>query len=179
MKIIFNTSHEQNEWTVDLIPTGVKTQTGGRIKRLETLIGNKTFMLTWGDGVADINIRELLAFHRSHGKLATLSAVRLPTTFGHMQLDGDQVVRFSEKHRINEEWINGAFFVLEPGIFDYIQSDDTRWEKEPLERLAQDGQLAAYKHNSFWQCMDTIFDKLILEKYWSSGAPPWKVWEDD
>lgn len=165
-------------WTIDLVDTGLKTQTGGRIKRLAPYMGNETFMLTWGDGVSDVNLNDLLAFHRSHGKLATLTAVRPPARFGHLQLDDDQIVEFSEKPQIGEGWINGAFFVLEPEIFDYIDGDMTHWEKEPLERLARDGQLMAYKHTSFWQCMDTIREKKFLESLWESGKAPWKIWED-
>lgn len=166
------------EWTVDLVDTGLNTQTGGRIKRLSAYIRNETFMLTWGDGVSDVNLNDLLAFHRSHGKLATLTAVRPPARFGHLQLDGEQIVEFSEKPQIGEGWINGAFFVLEPEVFDYIDGDMTHWEREPLERLARDGQLMAYKHNSFWQCMDTIREKKLLESLWDSGKAPWKIWEE-
>ncbi len=166
------------DWTIDLVDTGLKTQTGGRIKRLAPYVGNETFMLTWGDGVSDVNLDDLLAFHRSHGKLATLTAVRPPARFGHLQLEDDQITEFSEKPQIGEGWINGAFFVLEPEIFDYIDGDMTHWEKEPLERLARDGQLMAYKHNSFWQCMDTIREKKLLESLWESGKAPWKIWED-
>jgi glucose-1-phosphate cytidylyltransferase len=166
------------DWTVELIDTGLMTNTGGRIKRLAPYIGKETFMLTWGDGVSDLNLQELLAFHRAHGKLATLTAVRPPARFGHLQLDGEQIVEFSEKPQTAEGWINGAFFVLEPEVFDYIDGDETQWEKEPLERLAQEGQLMAYKHNSFWQCMDTLRDKRRLESLWSSGQAPWKTWEE-
>ena len=134
-------------------------------------------MLTWGDGVADINLDRLLAFHRAHGKLATLTAVRPPARFGHLTFNGDQVASFTEKPQTSEGWINGAFFVLEPGVFDYIEGDDTQWELEPLERLAADGQLMAYRHESFWQCMDTIRDKKLLEKLWQDGSPPWKTWD--
>lgn len=170
--------HNNNhcDWTTELIDSGLKTQTGGRIKRLAPYLGNETFMLTWGDGLADIDINKLLAFHRSHGKLATLTAVRPPARFGHLELDGEVVEEFSEKPQTQEGWINGAFFVLEPGIFDYIEGDKIHWEKEPLEGLARDGQLMAYKHTSFWQCMDTIRDKKTLEKFWESADAPWKVW---
>jgi glucose-1-phosphate cytidylyltransferase len=163
-------------WTVELIETGLSTQTGGRIKRLQPYVGNETFMLTWGDGLSDINIQNLLAFHRAHGKLATLTAVRPSARYGHLELNDDVVVEFSEKPQTGEGWINGAFFVLEPGIFDYIDGDDTQWEKEPLESLAQDGQLMAYRHSSFWQCMDTLREKYILQRYWDSGDAPWKIW---
>jgi len=164
------------DWTIQLIDTGIETQTGGRIKRLAPHIGNNTFMLTWGDGVSDVNIEDLLAFHRSHGKLATLTAVHPPARYGHLEIDEAQVSEFSEKPQTSEGRINGAFFVLEPGVFDYIDGDSTQWEKEPLEGLAKDGQLMAYKHDSFWQCMDTIREKYILEKYWNAGNAPWKVW---
>jgi glucose-1-phosphate cytidylyltransferase len=164
---------EKIDWNVELIDTGAKSQTGGRIKRLAPYMGDETFMLTWGDGVSDININELLAFHKNHGKLATLTSVRPPARYGHIEFDGDRVKEFSEKPQTGEGWINGAFFVLEPDVFDYIEGDETQFEKEPLENLARDGQLMAYKHNSFWQCMDTLREKYILEKYWNSGDAPW------
>lgn len=163
-------------WNVDLVETGLHTKTGGRIKRLKDWTNNDTFMLTWGDGVSDININDLLQFHRQHGKLATMTAVRPPARYGHMEFDGNRVCRFTEKPQTSEGWINGAFFVLEPEIFDYIDGDDTMWENEPLERLASDGQLMAYKHESFWQCMDTIREKHLLQTLWDSGNPPWKKW---
>jgi glucose-1-phosphate cytidylyltransferase len=166
------------DWSVELVDTGITTLTGGRIKRLQPYLGNETFMLTWGDGVSDVNLRELLAFHRSHGKLATLTAVRPPARFGHLTFDGNRVASFEEKPQTAEGWINGAYFVLEPGVFDYIDGDDTQWEKEPMERLARDGQLMAYKHSSFWQCMDTLRDKKLLEALWERGNAPWKVWDD-
>ena len=166
------------DWNIDLIDTGMKTQTGGRIKRLAPYLGNETFMLTWGDGVSDINLNDLLAFHRAHGKLATLTAVRPTARFGHLEMDGNQITEFSEKPQTKEGWINGAFFVLEPEIFDFIDGDNTHFEKEPLERLAGEGQLMAYRHTGFWQCMDTIREKKILETYWESGNAPWQTWED-
>ncbi len=165
------------DWTVELIDTGIETMTGGRIKRLAPYLGNETFFLTWGDGVSDVNLRDLLRFHKSHGKLVTLTAVRPPARFGHLQLDGDQVVEFSEKPQTKEGWINGAFFVCEPQVFDYIDGDHTQWEREPLERLAQEGQLMAYRHTSFWQCMDTLRDKRLLESLWQKGNAPWKIWD--
>jgi glucose-1-phosphate cytidylyltransferase len=166
------------DWNVELIDTGIPTLTGGRIKRLAPYIGNETFMLTWGDGVSNIDLNKLLEFHRAHGKLATLTAVRPPARFGHLDFEGDQVAQFTEKPQTSEGWINGAFFVLEPAVFDYIDGDDTQWEREPLERLSRDGQLMAYRHDSFWQCMDTLRDKRLLETTWQSGDAPWKVWED-
>jgi len=173
------TGHGGNKpsWTVDLVETGVSTNTGGRIKRLQPYLGDGTFFLTWGDGVSDIDLNELLKFHKSHGKLATLTAVRPAARFGHIELDGNRVAEFSEKPQTREGWINGAFFVLEPGIFDYIEGDDTAWEREPLENLARDGQLMAYTHSSFWQCMDTLRDKILLQELWESGTAPWKTWD--
>ena len=165
------------DWTVQLIDTGLKTMTGGRIKRLAPYVGDDTFMLTWGDGVADIRLDKLLDFHRSHGKLATLTAVRPPARYGHLDLDGDRIREFSEKPQTREGWINGAFFVLEPGVFDYIDGDSTQFEHEPLENLAAEGQLMAYRHDSYWQCMDTLREKYILENYWNSGEAPWRVWK--
>ena len=162
-------------WTVSLIDTGQGTATGGRIKRLGPHLGDGTFMLTWGDGVSTVNLHALLAFHRSHGKLATLTAVRPPARFGHLELDGSVVTEFSEKPQVGEGWINGAFFVCEPGVLDYIEGDDTQFEREPLSGLAADGQLMAYRHDGFWQCMDTIRDKKLLDALWEQGAP-WKVW---
>jgi glucose-1-phosphate cytidylyltransferase len=167
------------EWMVHLIDTGMNTLTGGRIKRLANTLGHETFMLTWGDGVSDVNLGDLLAFHRAHGKLATLTAVRPTARFGHLELDGSRVVEFSEKPQTREGWINGAFFVLEPEIFDYIDGDSTQWEREPLERLAAEGQLMAYKHVNFWQCMDTLREKKYLESLWQSGNAPWKVWDSE
>lgn len=167
---------ERDDWTVELIDTGYYTATGGRIKRLAPYLGDGTFMLTWGDGVSNLDLRTLLDFHRSHGKLATLTAVRPPARFGHMELDADNVVEFSEKPQTGEGWINGAFFVLEPGVFDYIEGDDAQWEREPLENLAKDGQLMAYRFSGFWQCMDTLRDKKLLERLWEAHEAPWKVW---
>jgi len=164
------------DWTVDLIDTGLHTNTGGRIKRLAPHLGDSTFMLTWGDGVSTVDLHKLLAFHRSHGRLATVTAVRPPARFGRLALDGDRVVEFAEKAQLAEGWINGAFFVLEPGVFDYIEGDDTLFEREPLENLARDGQLMAYRHEGFWQCMDTLRDKVYLESLWESGKAPWKTW---
>jgi glucose-1-phosphate cytidylyltransferase len=172
-----NQNNSALDWTVDLVDTGMDTMTGGRIKRLAPFVNNETFMLTWGDGVSDINIKDLLAFHKSHGKLATLTAVRPPARYGHLIFDGDRVAEFNEKPQIGEGWINGAFFVLEPEVFNYIEGDDTQWEREPMERLASDGQLMAYRHESFWQCMDTLREKHILETLWQSGHAPWKTWD--
>jgi glucose-1-phosphate cytidylyltransferase len=168
--------HERPRWKVELIDTGQDTMTGGRIKRLAPYVGNSTFMLTWGDGVSDVDVKKLLAFHKSHGKVATLTAVRPPARYGKLTLEGERVAMFEEKPQLGEGWINGAFFVLEPKVFDYIEGDDTQWEREPLERLSAEGELMAYQHKSFWQCMDTLREKHILETLWACGEAPWKVW---
>jgi glucose-1-phosphate cytidylyltransferase len=167
---------DHEDWRIHLIDTGLETQTGGRIKRLAPTVGGETFMLTYGDGVADIPCRELVEFHRSHGRLATVTAVRPPARFGGLVFDGDLVTEFTEKPQIGEGWINGGFFVLEPQVLDYIEGDETIWEREPLERLAADGQLAAYRHDGFWQPMDTLRDVRFLNSLWAKGDVPWKVW---
>ncbi|MCK4815829.1 glucose-1-phosphate cytidylyltransferase [bacterium] len=166
------------DWCVHLVDTGLRTQTGGRVKRLAPWIGNETFMLTYGDGLANIDIQELLSFHRGHGKLATVTAVRPPARFGGISLHDDQVIEFKEKPQIGEGWINGGFFVLQPEVVDYIEGDAIEWEKEPLERLTSEGQLVAYQHNKFWHCMDTLRDVRLLESLWRTGDPPWKVWAE-
>ena len=167
---------ERDDWKVHLIDTGVETQTGGRLKRLTGWLGDGTFLMTYGDGVANIDIRRLIEFHRSHGRLATVTAVRPPARFGGMDFDGDLVAEFTEKPQIGEGWINGGFFVLEPKVLDYIDHDATAFEREPLEHLAQDNQLVAYRHDGFWQCMDTLRDVRALKAMWESGDVPWKVW---
>lgn len=167
---------EREEWLVHLVDTGLTTQTGGRVKRLARWLGQETFMLTYGDGVCDANLANLLSFHRAHGKLATVTAVRPPARFGGLSFNGDLVIEFSEKPQIGEGWINGGFFVLEPGVLDYIEGDHTIFEREPLENLAKDGQLVAYRHSGFWQCMDTLRDVRLLESLWESGRAPWKAW---
>lgn len=163
------------DWKVHLIETGLKTQTGGRLKRLATYLEYKTFMVAWGDGLSDLNIGELLAFHREHGRLATIVAVRPPARFGHLEFDGDRVKRFMEKPQTAEGWINGGYFMFEPGVFDYIDGDQMHLERQPLERLASDGQLMAFRHSSFWQCMDTLRDKRYLQSLWDKGDAPWKI----
>lgn len=170
--------HERHaeDWLVHLMETGLYTITGGRLKRLASFLQDGTFMMTYGDGVSNVDLTALLKFHRSHGRLATVTAVRPPARFGGLEFEGDRVSRFSEKPQTGEGWINGGFFVLEPAIFDYIDGDETHWEREPLERLAADGQLMAFRHESFWQCMDTVRDKRLLESLWEQGTPPWKVW---
>src|SRR5690606_36030553 len=140
-------------------------------------LGGEPFLLTWGDGLANVDLHRLIAFHRAHGKLATLTAVCPPGRFGRLDLDGDRVERFREKPRVGEYWINGAFFVLEPEVLDYVDGDHTQWEREPLERLAGDGQLMAYRHAGFWQCVDTLPELDQLRAAWNAGNAPWKVWE--
>lgn len=164
------------DWTVTMIDTGRKTQTGGRIRRLKKWLGGGTFCLTYGDGVSDVDIGKVIAFHRAHGKLATVTAVRPSARFGGLDLDGDRVTAFAEKVQTSEGWINGGFFVLEPSVLDYIDDDDTVWELKPLERLAHDDQLRAYRHEGFWSPMDTLRDVKMLDGMWASGTAPWKTW---
>ena len=167
------TSHQHDpvDWRVTLIHTGDATMTGGRALRLREFIGNETCLLTYGDGVADIDIEALVAFHRRHGKLVTVSAVRPTARFGELELDGGRVASFKEKPQLHEGWINGGFFVLEPGFFDLIDGDATMLEREPLEAAAHDGELMAYRHDGFWHCMDTKRDHELLESLWVKGAP--------
>ena len=167
---------EIRDWRVSLIETGPNTGTGGRIKQLLPHLGDETCMVTWGDGLSTVDLDALIDFHRSHGKLATLTAVRPPARFGHIDLEGDRIIEFNEKPQTEEGWINGAFFVLEPEVIDFIEGDHTMFELEPLQKLAAAGQLMAFKHYDFWQCMDTLRDKKLLERLWESG-PPWKVWQ--
>jgi glucose-1-phosphate cytidylyltransferase len=164
------------DWTVHLLDTGASTQTGGRVKRVAEFIGNETFMLTYGDGVADIDLGLLVQHHRRQGKLATVTAVRPPSRFGGIAFDGDMVREFTEKPQIGEGWINGGFFVLEPEIASYIKGDETFLEREPMERLARDSQLTAYRHKGFWQPMDTLRERQVLVDLWMSGKAPWKIW---
>ena len=171
--------HERggDDWIVHLHETGLNTMTGGRLKRLEPFLKSEPFMLTYGDGVSDVDLQALLRFHRAHGRIGTVTAVRPPARFGGLVFDGDLVAEFTEKPQIGEGWINGGFMVFEPGIFKYLDhGDQTILEGEPLERLAADGQLAAYRHEAFWQCMDTLRDKRHLESLWEQGRAPWKTW---
>jgi glucose-1-phosphate cytidylyltransferase len=171
-----NTTAEN--WLVHLIQTGRETMTGGRLHRLEGVLRPEgTFMLTYGDGVADIDITGLLAFHRRHGRLATVTAVRPPARFGGITIEQDRVGEFKEKPQTGEGWINGGFFVMEPGVFDYLHGDHTVLEEDPLEKLARDGELMAYEHRRFWHCMDTVRDRDALEAIWLSGQAPWKIWD--
>jgi len=164
------------DWQIGVVDTGLNTLTGGRLLRLKNLIGDQTFMVTYGDGLADVNIKSLVAFHRGHGKLATISAVSPIARFGSLELNGDRVAQFAEKRQTGEGWINGGFFVFEPRVLDYIDDDQTSLEGEPLENLAAESQLMAYRHRGFWHPMDTMRDKQYLESLWASGKAPWKAW---
>jgi glucose-1-phosphate cytidylyltransferase len=165
------------DWNIGVIDTGLDTMTGGRILRLREWIGDEAFMVTYGDGLGNVDIGALVEFHRAHGKLATVTAVHPPARFGDLVLADDAVLQFSEKPQTGEGWINGGFFVFEPGVFDYLGDDQTSLEREPLERLARDNQLMAYRHTGFWQPMDTIREKQLLESLWAGGKAPWKRWE--
>lgn len=167
----------QPKWKVHVVDTGLYTQTGGRLKRLKNWLEKEDlFMFTYGDGVADIDIKSLLNFHRAHGRLATVTTVRAPARFGRIVFDEDRIVNFYEKPEAAEGWINGGYFVLSPDVIDYIDGDETIWERDPIERLARDGQLMGYRHYGFWSCMDTLKEKNYLEELWSSGKAPWKIW---
>jgi glucose-1-phosphate cytidylyltransferase len=170
--------HHRNAepWRVTLVDTGEKTMTGGRLKRVRDYVGDEPFCFTYGDGVGDVDIGRLLDFHRGHGKLATLTATQAPGRFGALELAGENVLGFQEKPRGDGGWINGGFFVLSPKVFDFIDGDETSWEREPLERLAREDQLRAYHHRGFWQPMDTLRDKNLLEDLWQAGSAPWKSW---
>jgi glucose-1-phosphate cytidylyltransferase len=167
---------EGEDWTIHLLDTGAETNTGGRVKRVAEFIGDETFMMTYGDGVSNVNIPALLDFHKKQKTLVTLTAVRPPARFGQMTIEDDRVVQFIEKPQIGEGWINGGFFVLEPGIKKYIEGDQTAWEFESLEQLAAEGQVSAFQHEDFWQCMDTVRDVHLLNKLWQEGNAPWKIW---
>lgn len=164
-------------WKVHIIDTGLYTQTGGRLKRLQNWINDgETFMFTYGDGVGNIDLKGLLRFHKSHGKLATVTTVKVPARFGRITFEENRVKSFYEKPKSTQGWINGGFFVLEKGVFDFIEGDDTIWEREPVEALSKAGELMGYKHDGFWSCMDTLKEKRYLEELWNSGKAPWKVW---
>jgi len=170
------TSHqvESEDWKVTLVNTGEDSMTGGRVKRMQSYIGNEPFLLTYGDGVADIDLKELVAFHKNHGKMITVSAVRPSARFGELNLDGNKVSSFQEKPQLHEGWINGGYFVINPEFFDLINGDSTMLEREPLEQATNAGELMAYRHDGFWHCMDTKRDHELLESLWEKGAP-WAV----
>jgi glucose-1-phosphate cytidylyltransferase len=163
-------------WKVTLVDTGEFTATGGRLKRVREYLGSTTFCMTYGDGIGNVDIRKLIMFHRENGRLATITATQPPGRFGALDVNGSLVTGFREKPRGDGSWVNGGFFVLEPAVIDYISGDDMAWERAPLERLAREGQLAAYPHEGFWQPVDTLRDKNQLEDLWQSGAAPWKTW---
>lgn len=165
------------DWVINLIDTGLHTNTGGRLKRLEPHLKGQTFLATYGDGVSDVNLADLLNFHYSHGRIATLTAVRPPARFGCLLLDGDCVVEFQEKPETEDNWINGGYFVFEPELFDYIEGDESSLEYDVLHRLAAAGEVAAFRHDKFWQCMDTVREKRLLESLWEQPRAPWKVWD--
>jgi glucose-1-phosphate cytidylyltransferase len=165
-----------DDWTVHVVDTGLQTATGGRLKRLEPYLADRTFMLTYGDGLSAVPLDRILDFHRSHGRIATITAVRPPARFGGLVFDGDVVVDFQEKPQIGEGWINGGFMVFEPAVFRYLDGDATSLEADALTRLAADGQLVAWRHEGFWQCMDTVRELRLLERLWETGAAPWRVW---
>jgi glucose-1-phosphate cytidylyltransferase len=167
---------ECEDWTVHLIDTGLQTNTGGRVKRLEPWLRQEPFMVTYCDGVSDVDLNDLLRFHRTHGQTATVTAVRPPSRFGGLIFEGDRVREFTEKPQIGEGWINGGFFAFESGIFAYLKGDTTSLEAHALEALAAEGRLAGYRHTRFWQCMDTMRDRRLLESLWEGGQPPWRVW---
>ncbi len=175
--VVGTVSRSTEDWLVHLLDTGVESKTGGRLKRLEPWLKDAPFMLTYGDGVSSIDLDALAAFHRSHGRIATISAVRPPARFGGLVLDGDFVSDFSEKSQISEGWINGGFMVFNPQIFDYLEGDQSMLETDSLERLVAERQLAAYRHEGFWQCMDTLRDKRQLESLWQAGRAPWQLWQ--
>jgi len=164
-------------WKVTLIDTGAETMTGGRLKRVLPYVGDEDFCFTYGDGVADVDLSALVAFHREQGRLATVTAVQPSGRFGALDIDGDLINRYEEKPKGDGGWINGGFFVLSPEVARYIDGDDTVWEQQPLMRLAQEGQLAAYRHSGFWHAVDTVRDKRHLQELWEGGSPPWKRWE--
>src|SRR5512135_3026597 len=171
--------HDGNQpiWKIHVVDTGLGTQTGGRLKRLRTWLEKEDlFMFTYGDGVADIDMNALLAYHNAHGRLATVTTVRSPARFGRIGFQGDRITEFYEKPEEAEGWINGGYFILSPRVIDYIEGDETIWERGPIEKLARDGQLMGYRHPGFWSCMDTLKEKNFLEELWNSGKAPWKVW---
>lgn len=173
-------NNHSEPWKVTLVETGLKTMTGGRIKRIKDYIGNEPFMLTYGDGVSDIDMNDLIRFHQSHGKIATVTSVNVGQRFGVLDIsENNQIMSFREKDQMDGSYINAGYMVLNPEVFDYIEGDETSFEKEPLEKLAKEGQLMAYKYHGFWKCMDTQRDKMQLEALWESGNAPWKVWDDE
>jgi len=165
------------DWKVTLVDTGLDTMTGGRLKRVKNFLENETFCFTYGDGLSDVNIKDLINFHRNQKTLATLTAIQPPGKFGALNIENNKISTFREKPLGDGNWVNGGYFILEPEVFDYIEGDSTIWEREPLEKLSQEGKLSAYKHKGFWHPMDTLYDKNQLEQMWNSGKSPWKIWK--
>lgn len=179
-RIDFHASHPEEDWTITLADTGVNAMTGARLKKIEKYIDTPYFLMTYGDGVSNINVKRLVDFHLSHGKIATASGVKPPSRFGELMIEENRVVQFSEKPQVQQGTINGGFFVLNREVFKYLSEDDhCTWEREPMERLAEDHQLMVYRHEGFWQCMDTLRDTRLLNELWENGNAPWKVWEGD
>lgn len=176
-KMIVHDAHSEN-WKVTVVDTGLHTMTGGRLKRIKKYLGDEPFFMTYGDGVANVDIPAALAFHQSHGKLATMTAIRPESRYGMIDMQDNQVLSFREKSQSDVGWINGGFMVLDPKVLDYIDGDSTMFEREPMEKIAQDGQLMSYCHEGFWQCMDTLRDKQKLDALWESGSAPWKIWTE-
>ena len=177
--IVKPASKVSENWLIDFIETGLKTGTGGRLKKIKPLIGKETFSMTYGDGLSDVNVNELVKFHKKHKKLATVVAVHPPSRFGGLSINKDDLVKeFVEKGQLGEGWINGGFLILEPEVLEYIEDDQTMFEQEPLMKLAKEGQLVAYKHSGFWQCMDTLRDVRFLNALWNEGKAPWKKWDN-
>lgn len=173
--VVHSGGNGREQWKVTMVDTGAGSETGGRLLKIREHVAGERFLMTYGDGVSDVDLDDLVRHHGHHGRLATVTAVHPIGRFGHMELDGDKVTSFDEKPQMRQGWINGGYFVLEPGIFDYIPGD-VDWAKGPLGKLAADDELVAYRHEGFWQCMDTLRDRQYLEQLWSSGAPPWKTW---
>ena len=175
-KMIVHDAHSE-DWKVTIVDTGLHTMTGGRLKRIRKYLGDEPFFMTYGDGVADVDIPAALRFHKSHGKLATMTANRPESRYGIIDLQGDKVLSFREKSQQDVGWINGGFMVLDPKVLDYVAGDHVMFEREPMERLAADGELMCFRHDGFWQCMDTLRDKQKLDALWESGEAPWKIWD--
>lgn len=175
-QMIVHDAHSE-DWKVTIVDTGLHTMTGGRLKRIRKYLGDEPFFMTYGDGVADVDIPAALEFHRAHGRLATMTAIRPESRYGIIDLQGDKVLSFREKSQQDVGWINGGFMVLEPKVLDYVAGDHVMFEREPMEQLAADGELMCFRHDGFWQCMDTLRDKQKLDSLWESGKAPWKIWD--
>jgi glucose-1-phosphate cytidylyltransferase len=176
---VTTTTRHREDWKIHLVDTGLNTLTGGRLRRLQHVLGDEPFLLTYGDGVSDVPVPKVVEFHRAQGKLATVTAVRPPARFGGIMFDGDHVTGFAEKRQTDEGWVNGGFMVLEPQVLSMLHRDEDVLEVDLLEQLAKKNEFVAYRHEGFWQCMDTVRDRQLLEKLWDSGKAPWKIWDDN